>query len=95
MRKNLTLLIAGILLLATAGVAQAQAIYEVRSLQEGDSTDRAAPAEQAGAVVLFLRSGMHDGGTVTVTFSAPLAEGTLRWWMRGTTDPEGRTKARC
>ena len=28
MRKNLTLLIAGILLLATAGVAQAQQIYE-------------------------------------------------------------------
>ena len=28
MRKNLTLLIAGILLLATAGVAQGQAVYE-------------------------------------------------------------------
>ena len=31
MRKNLTLLIAGILLLATTGVAQAQGVYEVFS----------------------------------------------------------------
>ena len=85
MRKNLRLLIAGILLLATAGVAQAQAIYEAYGIKRVARTGGAA--EQAGAVVLFLRSGgAFDGGTVTVTYSAPLAKGTVPMVMRGTQD---------
>ena len=82
MRKHQTLLIAGILLLVSAGVAQAQAIYEVYGIKRVARTGGAA--EQAGAVVLFLRSGgAFDGGTVTVTYSAPLAKGTAPMVMRG------------
>ena len=47
MRKNLTLLIAGILLLATAGVAQGSG--GVRSLrQRGDGPRKAAPGRRLG-----------------------------------------------
>ena len=73
MRKNQTLLVAGILLLASTAVAQAQGVYEVFS---NPLIARSGGArEMAGDVVLFLRTGMHAGGVVTVTFSAPLAEG--------------------
>ena len=81
MRKNLTLLIAGILLLATAGVAQAQGIYQAIGLKvvarEGGA------AELAGKVVLFRQTGTVAAGTVTVTYSAPLAKGAEPMLMRG------------
>ena len=75
MRKHQTLLVAGILLLASAGVAQAQAVY---SAHGNPVTAREGGAgEKAGAIVLFLESrGDHNGGMVTVRYSAPLAEGT-------------------
>ena len=89
MRKHQTLLIAGILLLASTAVAQAQAIYEVYGIKRVARTGGAA--EQAGAVVLFLRSGgAFDGGTVTVTYSAPLAKGTVPMVMRGANDRSER-----
>ena len=76
MRKHQTLLVAGILLLASAGVAQAQAVY---SAHGNPVTAREGGAgEKAGAIVLFLESrGDHNGGIVTVRYSAPLAEGTV------------------
>ena len=75
MRKNLTLLIAGILLLATAGVAQAQAVYEVFS--NAVTAREGGAAELSGNVVLFLRTGDHNSGVVTLQYSAPLAKGTV------------------
>ena len=75
MRKNLTLLIAGILLLATAGVAQGQAVYE--AFGNAVMAREGGAGEKAGAIVLFLRSGMHNGGIITVRYSAPLAAGTM------------------
>ena len=72
MSKTKTLLVAGILLLASAGVAQAQGVYEVFSNPVMARTGGAR--EIAGDVVLFLRTGVHAGGVVTVRFSAPLAE---------------------
>ena len=71
MRKILTLLIAGILLLATAGVAQGQAVYE--AFGNAVMAREGGAGEKAGAIVLFLRSGTHNGGIVTVRYSAPLA----------------------
>ena len=82
MRKNQTLLVAGILLLATAGVAQGQAVYEVFSnavpAREGGA------AELSGNVVLFLRTGTHNSGVVTLKYSAPLAKGTVPTAMAAT-----------
>ena len=75
MRKNLTLLIAGILLLATAGVAQGQAVYE--AFGNAVMAREGGAGEKAGAIVLFLRSGDHNSGIVTVRYSAPLAAGTM------------------
>ena len=55
MRKNQTLLVAGILLLASTAVAQAQGVYEVFS---NPLIARSGGArETAGDVVLFLRTG--------------------------------------
>ena len=55
MRKNQTLLVAGILLLASTAVAQAQGVYEVFS---NPVIARSGGArETAGDVVLFLRTG--------------------------------------
>ena len=78
MRKHQTLLIAGILLLGSAGVAQAQVgagVYEVFSnavvAREGGA------AETSGNVVLFLRTGRHASGVITLRYSAPLAKGTM------------------
>ena len=72
MRKHQTLLVAGILLLASAEVAQAQGVYEVFSNPVMARTGGAR--EMAGDVVLFLRTGEHESGVVTVRFSAPLAD---------------------
>ena len=59
MRKNQTLLIAGILLLATAGVAQAQAVYDVFSNAVTAREGGAAEADwQRGAV-------LENGGNTT------------------------------
>ena len=78
---------AAVLFLCSAGAIQAQGIYEVVGLpaiaREGGR------AEMAGAVVLFLRTGDFDGGTVTVKYSAPLAEGTAPMVMRGSGDITG------
>ena len=75
MRKNQRLLIAGILLLATAGVAQGQAVYE--AFGNAVMAREGGAGEKAGAIVLFLRTGTHNGGIVTVRYSAPLAAGTM------------------
>ena len=74
MRKNQTLLVTGILLLASAGVAQGQAVYE--AFGNAVMAREGGAGEKAGAIVLFLRSGTHNGGMVTVRYSAPLAAGT-------------------
>ena len=75
MRKHQTLLIAGILLLASTGAAQAQAVYE--AFGNAVMAREGGAGEKAGAIVLFLRTGAHNGGVVTVRYSAPLAEGTV------------------
>ena len=75
MRKSQVLVVAVALLFCSAVAVQAQGVYEVFS-NPVIGTGRAAPGRTAGDVVLFLRTGMHAGGVVTVTFSAPLAEGT-------------------
>ena len=82
MRKNQTLLVAGILLLASTGRGSGPG--NVRSLQAYPLIAReGGAAETAGDVVLFLRTGVHRAGVVTVTFSAPLAEGLQpRWVMK-------------
>ena len=74
MRKHQTLLVAGILLLGSAGVARAQAVYE--AFGNAVMAREGGAGEKAGAIVLFLRSGNHSGGIVTVRYSAPLAEAT-------------------
>ena len=78
MRKNLILLIAGILLLATAGVAQAQepSVYQV--VGSAVTAREGGGAEATGSVVLSRIAGPMDGtntGTVTVQYSAPVSEG--------------------
>ena len=60
MRKNQRLLIAGILLLASAGVAQAQAVYE--AFGNAVMAREGGAGEKAGAIVLFLRSGRSQRG---------------------------------
>ena len=86
MRKNLTLLIAGILLLATAGVAQGQAVYE--AFGNAVMAREGGAGEKAGAIVLFLRSGTHNSGIVTVRYSAPLAAGTEAMVNEGTAETD-------
>ena len=75
MRKHQTLLVAGILLLCSAGVAQGQAVYEVFS--NAVTAREGGAAELSGNVVLFLRTGTHNSGVVTLQYSAPLAKGTV------------------
>ena len=75
MRKNQRLLIAGILLLASTAVAQGQAVYE--AFGNAVMAREGGAGEKAGAIVLFLRSGDHNGGIVTVRYSAPLAAETM------------------
>ena len=82
MRKHQTLLVAGILLLASAGVAQAQAVYE--AFGNAIMAREGGAGEKAGAIVLFLRSGTHNGGIVTIRYSAPLAAGTMAMASAGT-----------
>ena len=55
MRKNQSLLIAGILLLASTAVAQGQAVYE--AFGNAVMAREGGAGEKAGAIVLFLRSG--------------------------------------
>ena len=83
MRKHQTLLVAGILLLASAGAAQAQAVYE--AFGNAVTGREGGAGEKAGAIVLFLRSGTHNEGKVTVKYSAPLAEGTVPSVTTGST----------
>ena len=71
MRK--TLLLATVLFLC-AGAIQAQGVYEVFS--NAVKARAGGAREKAGDVVLFLRTGTHAAGVITVTFSAPIAEGT-------------------
>ena len=74
MRKNQTLFIAGILLLA--GDGRGPGPGGVRSLQQpGDTPGPAAPGRMAGDVVLFLRTGNARWRSRHSEFSAPLAEG--------------------
>jgi hypothetical protein len=75
MRKNLTLLIAGILLLATAGVGQAQdaAVYQV--VGSAVTAREGGAAEATGSVVLSRIAGTTNNGTVTVQYSAPVSGG--------------------
>ena len=82
MRKHQTLLVAGILLLVSAGVAQAQAVYE--AFGNAVMAREGGAGEKAGAIVLFLRSGDHNGGIVTVRYSAPLAAETVAMVSTGT-----------
>ena len=83
MRKNQTLLIAGILLLATAVAVQAQGIYDVRGIRA--MAREGGAAELAGRRGAFLERGERValGGMVTVQYSAPLAEDTTPMVMRG------------
>ena len=74
MRKNQTLLVAGILLLASTAVAQAQGVYEIFSNAVNARTGGAA--ELSGDVVVFPRGGMNAGGDIILKYSAPLAKGT-------------------
>ena len=75
MRKNQTLLVAGILLLASTAVAQAQGVYEIFSNALNARTGGAA--ELSGSVVVFPRGGTHNaGGLVILKYSAPLAKET-------------------
>ena len=75
MRKNLTLLIAGILLLATAGVAQAQvSVYQV--VGSAVTAREGGAAEATGSVVLSRIAGETNTiGTITVQYSAPVSGG--------------------
>ena len=86
MRKHQTLLVAGILLLASAGVAQAQAVYE--AFGNAIMAREGGAGEKAGAIVLFLRTGTHNSGIVTVRYSAPLAAGTMAMVNNGTVTTE-------
>ena len=76
MRKNQRLLIAGILLLATAGVAQAQAVYE--AFGNAVMAREGGAGEKAGRRRAVLEIGNDNGGIVTVRYSAPLAAGQWR-----------------
>ena len=60
MRKNQTLLVAGILLLATAVAVQAQGIYDVRGIRA--MAREGGAAEPAGNVVFFLSAGAWPRG---------------------------------
>ena len=82
MRKNQRLLIASILLLASTAVAQGQAVYE--AFGNAVMAREGGAGEKAGAIVLFLRSGDHNGGIVTVRYSAPLAAETMAMVNAGT-----------
>ena len=75
MRKHQTLLVAGILLLASAGVAQAQdaAVYQV--VGSAVTAREGGAAEATGSVVLSRVAGTSNNGTVTVQYSAPVSGG--------------------
>ena len=65
MRKNLTLLIAGILLLATAGAAQAQDFAEVKLFTTPEEFAReGGKNEAAGSILLNSSAEPLSGQTV-------------------------------
>ena len=84
MRKHQTLLVAGILLLATTGVAQAQAVYEVFS--NAVTAREGGAAELSGNVVLFLRTGTRQFGSRHIAVFRPARKGDSadggRWGKR-------------
>ena len=82
MRKSQVLVVAVALLFCSAVAVQAQGVYEVFSNPVMARTGGAR--ELAGDVVLFLRTGSHASGEVTVRFSAPLAEATAPTVNEGT-----------
>ena len=77
MRKNLTLLIAGILLLATAGVAQAQNFAEVKLFTTPEDFAREGGKNEAAGSILLNSSAeaalRADGAMIMLHFSVPLA----------------------
>ena len=75
MRKNLTLLVAGILLLATAGVAQAQAVYEV--FGNAVMAREGGAGEKAGSHGAVLEIGNAQSRNRHSEYSAPLAAETM------------------
>ena len=80
MRK--TLLLATILFLC-AGVAQAQAVYE--AFGNAVMAREGGAGEKAGAIVLFLRSGDHNGGIVTVSIPPRSRRGPMAMVTGGAT----------
>ena len=75
MRKNQTLLVAGILLLASTAVAQGQGVLEVTPF---GATARARGAgEMTGSLLLARTVGDADAAVINVLYSAPLAAGHL------------------
>ena len=73
MRKNQTLLVAGILLLASTAVAQGQAVLEVTPF---GATARARGAgEMTGSLLLARTVGTVNQAQINVLYSAPLAAG--------------------
>ena len=91
MRKNQTLLVAGILLLATAVAVQAQGIYDVRGIRA--MAREGGGAEPSGDVVFFLSAGLATaGGMVTVQYSVPLGKDTTPMVMRGESDLGGNVE---
>ena len=85
MRKNQTLLVAGILLLATTVAVQAQGIYDVRGIRA--MAREGGAAEPAGNVVFFLSAGEAvEGGMITVQYSVPLGKDTTPMVMQGQSD---------
>ena len=77
MRKNQVLVVAVALLFCSAVAVQAQqaGVYEIYSNAVTARTGGAA--ELSGNVVVFLRTGNHAGGEVTLKYSASLAKGTV------------------
>ena len=74
MRKNQTLLVAGILLLATAGVAQAQtAMYQV--IGSAVTAREGGAAEATGSVVLSRIGVQFRWGNGNCEYSAPVSAG--------------------
>ena len=77
MRKNLTLLIAGILLLATAGAAQAQDFSEVKLFTTPKDFAREGGKNEAAGSILLNSSAaaaiQAEGAMIMLHFSVPLA----------------------
>ena len=78
MRKNQTLLVAGILLLASTAVAQAQAVYDVFS-NAVPARDRRCQGELSGERGAVLENGSYTTrGVVTLRVFRPARKGPQR-----------------